>query len=151
MDSIKLTFNTPRLKKLSTIYIIEDNPIESSMLVDFLSKYPNLTIKEFTNGDACIKDVVMSKVIPDLIFLDYFLDSNVASSKDGLEILAKLKEVSPNSEFIMLTSVDNERIVELARKKGAMGYIVKGVSGYEKLDSLMRNNFAIEEAEEGSN
>ena len=37
MDSIKLEFNTPKLKKLRTIYIVEDNAMERNMLVDFLS------------------------------------------------------------------------------------------------------------------
>ena len=115
------------------------------MLIDFLSKYPNLKIKEFTNGDACIKDMVMSKSNPDLILLDYFLDSENASSKDGLEILEKMKEISPGSEIIMFTSVENERIFELARKKGAMGYIVKGAKGYEKLDQMLSIHFTTQE------
>ena len=144
MDSIKLEFNTPKLKKLRTIYIVEDNAMERNMLVDFLGNYPELKIKEFSNGDDCIKDIIVSKNSPDLILLDYFLDSNNPLSKDGLEILTKLKEISPNSEFIMFTSVDNERIIELARKKGAMAFLVKGTSGYELLDSIIRNNFSRE-------
>lgn len=148
MDPIKLTFNTPRLKKLNSVYVIEDNPVELDMIIDFLGKYPNLSVKGFFNGDACIKDVVVSKVFPDLILIDYFLDSNLAASKDGLEILAKLKEISPNSEIIMFTSVDNGRIVDLARKKGALSYIVKGESGYEKLDTVLKKNFILEEPPE---
>ena len=144
MDSIKLEFNTPKLKKLRTIYIVEDNEMERNMLVDFLGNYPELKIKEFTNGGDCIKDIIVSKNSPDLILLDYFLDSNNPLSKDGLEILTKLKEISPNTEFIMFTSVDNERIIELARKKGAMAFLVKGTSGYELLDSIIRNNFSRE-------
>lgn len=150
MDSIKLSFNIPKLKKLRTIYVIEDNAIERNMLIDFLGKYPDLNSKEFFNGDACIKDIIVSKISPDLILLDYFLDSEIASSKDGLEILTKLKEISPNSEIIMFTSVDNERIIELARKKGAMAFIVKGASGYEMLDSIIRNNFSRETTQESN-
>jgi response regulator of citrate/malate metabolism len=148
MDSIKLSFNTPKLKNLNSVFIIEDNPMESNMLIDYLSKYPNVVVKSFTSGDACIKEIVMSKISPDLILLDYFLDSTDASSKDGLEILAKLREITPYSEFIMLTSVDNERIIELARKKGAMGYIIKGISGYVKLDEMLKKIFALEPAPE---
>lgn len=144
MDSIKLSFNVPKLKKLNTVCIIEDSPLESNMLIDYLGKYSNLVVKTFLNGEDCIKDVIVSKISPDLILLDYFLDSVLASSKDGLEILTKLKEISPNSQIIMLTSVDNERIVELARKKGAIGYVTKGASSFEKLDSIIRNNFSIE-------
>jgi response regulator of citrate/malate metabolism len=119
--------------------------MERRMLIDFLGKYPHLQIKEFTNGDACIKDMVVSRSNPDLILLDYFLDSENPSSKDGLEILEKMKEISPNSEIIMFTSVENERIFELARKKGAMGYIVKGPKGYEKLDQMLSIHFTTQE------
>lgn len=143
MDSIKLSFNTPTLKKLRTIYVVEDNTIERNMLIDFLGKYPDLNIKGFPTGDACIKDIIVSKIFPDLILLDYFLDSNSPLSKDGLEVLTKLKEISPNSEFIMFTSVDNERIIELARKKGAMAFIVKGVSSFEMLDDILQKKFTI--------
>ena len=148
MDSIKLSFNTPKPKKLNTLYLIEDNALERNMLIDYLGKYPNLKIKEFHNGDDCIKDIVMSNISPDLILLDYFLDSNITTSKDGLEILSKLKEICPNSEIIMFTSVDNPRIIELARKKGAMSFIVKGTSSYEKLDAIIKNNFSLEATQE---
>ncbi len=144
MDSIKLSFTTPKPKKLSTVYIIEDNPMQNNMLIDFFEKYPNITTKGFLTGDACIKDMIVSKVIPDLILLDYFLDSNSPASKDGLEILEKIKEVSPYSEIVMLTSIDNQRIVELARKKGAMGYIVKGDSSFQELDNFLVKNFSFD-------
>jgi len=150
MDSIKLSFNSPKLKKLSSVYIIEDNPMESNMLIDYLGKYQNLAVKSFVNGDACIKDIVVSKNNPDLILLDYFLDSADASSKDGLEILTKLREITPYTEFIMLTSVDNERIIELSRKKGAMGYVVKGAAGYGKLDEMLQKTFSLETANEST-
>jgi response regulator of citrate/malate metabolism len=146
--SIRLSFNIPKPKKLNTVYIIEDNAAERSMLVDFFGKYPLLKVKEFINGDSCLKDMVISNSSPDLILLDYFLDSDIAASKDGLEILTKLKEISPNSEIIMFTAIENERIHELARKKGAMHYIVKGAGGYEKLDSILATNFIIDEAAE---
>ena len=115
------------------------------MLIDFFGKYPTLVVKGFSNGDACIKDVIVSKINPDLILLDYFLDSEIASNKDGLEILSKLKEITPYSEIIMLTSVDNERIITLARKKGAMGFVVKGRAGFAELDSILQKNFIIED------
>jgi hypothetical protein len=44
----------------------------------------------------------------------------------------------------MFTSIDNERIMELARKKGVIGYVIKGESSYEKLDSVLRSNFSLD-------
>ena len=44
----------------------------------------------------------------------------------------------------MLTSVDNERIIDLAKKKGAMAYVVKGEESFDKIDSIIQNHFTME-------
>lgn len=150
MDSIKLTFTPTQPKRLGTIFIVDDNPIELGMLVDYFDKYPGLTIKGFPTGDDCVKDIVLSGISPDMILIDYFLDSQVANSKDGLEILVKLKEISPNSAIIMHTGVENQRIIDLARKKGAYDYIVKGAAGYQKLDSIIEKEFVLNTPEDNS-
>ena len=134
---------TPRTKKLTSVFVVEDSSMEQNMLMDFLSRYPNIQTKAFVNGTDCVKDIVVSNFSPDLILIDYFLDSADASSKDGLEILSKLREISPNSDIIMLTSVDNPRIKELARKKGAMAYVVKGSDSYTELDAIIEKNFVL--------
>ena len=143
MNAIKLSFTPTPPKKLGTVFIVEDNPVERTMLVDFFGKYPSLKITEFATGDECVKEIVLSGIVPDIILLDYFLDSEVSLSKDGLEILTKLKEILPNTAIIMHTSVENPRIVELARKKGAFDYIVKGSSGYAKLESIIEKYFIL--------
>jgi len=144
MDNIKLAFNTPTPKKLKTICVVEDNPMEQTMIVDYFGKYKDLVIKAFSDGESCIKEIVKSNISPDLILLDYFLDSTVVTSKDGLEIMEKLKELSPNSNFIMLTSVENDRIKSLASKKGILGYIIKDKTSYDRLDSIIEGNFSVE-------
>jgi DNA-binding NarL/FixJ family response regulator len=137
--------NIMKSKKLETVFIVEDSEIERSMLKDHLSKYKNLKIKEYSSGSACVKDLIVGNAQePDLILMDYFLDSNVSTSKDGLESLAKLKEVCPGTNVIMLTSVDNKRIIELAKEKGALDYIVKGSTGFEDLDSVLKKHFTVE-------
>ena len=133
-------------KKLTSVFIVEDSAIERSMLTDHLSKYPNLEIKEFSSGDACIKELVLGNVEePDLIFMDYFLDTAIGGSKDGLEILSKLKEICPNTQVIMLTSVSNEKVKELAKQKGALDYVVKSAVSYQQLDSVLQKHFSLQE------
>ena len=133
-------------KKLTSVFIVEDSAIERSMLTDHLSKYPNLEIKEFSSGDSCLKELIIGSVQePDLIFMDYFLDSAIGSSKDGLEILSKLKELCPHTHVIMLTSVSNEKIMELAKQKGALDYVVKSAVSYQQLDSVLQKHFELQE------
>jgi response regulator RpfG family c-di-GMP phosphodiesterase len=131
------------MKKLEKIYIVEDSDIERSMLKDHLTKY-NLELKEYSSGTTCIKEIVLGTVDePDLVVMDYFLESTFGPSKDGLESLDKLKEVSPNTSVIMYTSVDNPRIKDLAKQKGALDYVVKGVTAFKELDSILEKHFSL--------
>lgn len=133
-------------KKLTSVFIVEDSAIERSMLTDHLSKYPNLEIKEFSSGDACLKELILGNVQePDLIFMDFFLDTAIGGSKDGLETLSKLQEICPNTKVIMLTSVSNERVKELAKQKGALDYVVKSAVSYQQLDSVLQKHFSLQE------
>jgi glutamate dehydrogenase (NAD(P)+) len=131
-------------KKLNTVFIVEDNAVQRSMLTDHLSKYPQLKVKEYSSGDACLKELISGNVAePELVLMDYFLESSFGASKDGLETLSKLKEIYPEMDVIMLTSVENEKIVDLAKKKGALDYVVKSAGSFDKLDSILKNHFAM--------
>jgi len=131
-------------KKLNSVFIVEDNAVQRSMLTDHLSKYSNLKVREFSSGDACLKELISGNVEePDLVLMDYFLDTSFGASKDGLETLTKLKEIYPDTDVIMLTSVENEKIVDLAKKKGALDYVVKNAGSFQKLDSILANHFSV--------
>ena len=131
-------------KSLSTLFIVEDNAVQRSMLTDHLSKYPNLAVKEFSSGDACLKALISGSVEePQLVLMDYFLDSSFGASKDGLETLTKLKEIYPETDVIMLTSVENEKIIDLAKKKGALDYVVKSAASFDQLDTLLKKYYTM--------
>ena len=131
-------------KKLNSVFIVEDNAVQRSMLSDHLSKYPKLKIREFSSGDSCLKELISGNVEePELVLMDYFLESSFGTSKDGLETLAKLKEIFPDTDVVMLTSVENQKIIDLAKKKGALDYIVKSAGSFQKLDSIINDNFDV--------
>jgi DNA-binding NarL/FixJ family response regulator len=132
------------MKKLEKVFIVEDSEIERSMLRDHLTKYPNLKITEYSSGTTCVKELILGTAEqPDLILMDYFLDSTFGPSKDGLESLSKIKEIYPETNVIMMTSVDNKRIIDLAKEKGALDYVVKGTSGFKTLDSILEKHFSL--------
>jgi DNA-binding NarL/FixJ family response regulator len=132
------------MKKLEKVFIVEDSEIERSMLRDHLTKYPNLKITEYSSGTTCVKELILGTAEePDLILMDYFLDSSFGPSKDGLESLSKIKEIYPETNVIMMTSVDNKRIIDLAKEKGALDYVVKGTSGFTTLDSILEKHFSL--------
>lgn len=131
-------------KNLKTIFIVEDSQMERSMLKDHLGKFATLQISEYSTGNACIKDLITGSVDePDLIVMDFFLDSSFGPSKDGMESLSKIKEVCPKTEVIMFTSVDNPKIIDLCKQKGALDYVVKGKEGFKSLELVLKKHFSL--------
>jgi len=131
-------------KKLRNLYIVEDTPAERTYLTDHMSKYPGIQVKGFFTGEACIKEIINNMALqPDLVLVDYYLDSSIGSKRDGLETLEKIKEICPAAEVVMITSVENPRIKELAKQKGALDYIVKGSESFKKLDTIIEEHFAL--------
>lgn len=132
-----------KLNKLKTVIIIEDSEMERTMLKDHLGKFSNLKLSEYPTGNACIKELTLGSIEePDLILMDYFLDSSFGPSNDGMESLTKIKEVFPNINVIMFTSVDNQKIIDLCKQKGALDFVVKGTTGFDDLDTVLKKHFS---------
>jgi DNA-binding NarL/FixJ family response regulator len=118
------------------------------MLADHLSKYPNLKIQDFSGGEYFLRALITGSIDePDVVLLDYFLDVSPGAAKDGLEILRKLKEISPEIKVIMVTSVDNPKIVDLAKKQGALDYVVKNAAGFNNLDAVLEKHSIVKRAQ----
>lgn len=129
-------------KKQQNVFIVDDNDIDRSMLLNHLEKYPNLKTQGFSNGEYCIRGLLLEQLEePDIVLMDYFLDFSTAVSKDGIEILKKLKEICPKVSVIMMTRVKNEKIIEYARKQGALDYVVKGFDALKELDTVLHKHF----------
>ena len=134
-------------EKVTVVYIVEDNEVERTMLRDHLMEFKNIDVKDFSNGEYVVKEIIVGNLEePNLILMDYFLDSKGGNSKDGLENLAKIKEVSPDTKVIMLSGVSNERIMKLAEQKGALDYIVKGTNAYKELDVALAHHFNLKKS-----
>ncbi|MBI4352521.1 MAG: response regulator [Candidatus Omnitrophica bacterium] len=63
----------------------------------------------------------LSEERPDVMILDVMMHG----WKEGLEYLPKIKERLPSVKVIMVTGVDDEESVRLAKSLGADGYVTK--------------------------
>lgn len=121
------------------IYVIEDDLMQRQMLVDHLSKMSHYTIREFGTGEECLKHMASSTEKPGIVFLDYYLNSVVPDAKDGLDILTELKNVSPHTDVVMLSSQDKISVAVDVMKYGAFDYIVKGESAFYRAEKAVYN------------
>ena len=131
------------MKKLKSIYVVEDDSAARTMMLDFLGQYKDITVKGFMTGEACIGEIIFTKKLPDLILMDYYLEGSLVAKYQGLETLEKIKEICPDTRIIMFTSVERENIIELAKEKGASDYIIKGPKGFDELKRIIENSYEL--------
>lgn len=126
------------------IFLVDDNELYlKSLEIQFLEN-AGLTIKTFLSGEACFQDISLK---PDIIVLDYFLNSINKNAMDGLKTLVLIKAVSPGTHVIMLSAFEGAEVAVNCMKHGAFDYIVKNANTFLKLKESIKKNFSINSKE----
>ena len=85
-----------------TIFIVDDEPLLSEMLTDYLKgQYENFNIVSFPTGEACLQSLDKQ---PDAVVLDFHLNSKEKDAANGIDILRELKKQNHDLPVIMLSS-----------------------------------------------
>jgi DNA-binding NtrC family response regulator len=137
-------------KKL--IIMVEDNTIFAETVKSGLENELGFTVKHFTTGEEMLTYLTNNPATqPEIFIQDYYLDSIVATAKNGGEILQELvqrykqKKMIEDLRVIMLTSSDEiRRAIELL-KKGATDYILKDEVFFDNLKKTILNVLKMKE------
>ncbi len=93
-------------------------------VVDFLSHF--LTRLGFETVKAtCGKEAIerFAEHVPEWVFLDMKMPD-----MNGIDVLKRLKEISPGLKALMITGRDDDSAKESARELGVLDYIIKPLS-----------------------
>ncbi|GAB1451023.1 hypothetical protein MASR2M47_10790 [Draconibacterium sp.] len=107
------------------IFIIEESTIYKDLIVGYLRSNKFTNIKEFKNGDDCLKQLNLN---PDIIILDYSIEGI-----SGLELMKKIKGTHPSIDFIFLSGQNDVEIAVSILKLGASDYVVKNDKAPKRL------------------
>lgn len=88
-------------------------------------------VGEAGDGESAVTEA--GALQPEVILLDLSMPK-----MDGLEALPKIKVASPDSNVIILTGFDLERINKEAIELGALGCIRKGMGPIELMDEMVK-------------
>lgn len=124
------------MRQVKTIFIVDDDPMQASMLQDYLSKYSTFEFHVFNNGEECLNNLSKD---PQVIFLDYNFDMAGKNVMDGLDILREIKEKKPETEVVMLSGQDRIEVAVNTMKYGAFDYIVKSESAFHRAENVIFN------------
>jgi two-component system nitrate/nitrite response regulator NarL len=111
------------------IAVIDDHPLYREGTVQVLTSADGIEVmgEGATAADAL---KIAREHLPDIILLDLGIPGG------GIEAAANIARVCPCARIIMLTASENEQDVTSALQAGAWGYILKGSSGAEVVETV---------------
>ena len=124
--NIDATGNAPNSIRIA---VIDDHPLFREGTVVVLTNANGI---EVVGDGATASDAlkIARERIPDVILLDLRL------SGCGVEAVASIARTCPNVRTIILTASEDEQDVTSALQAGARGYMLKGSSGHEVVETV---------------
>ena len=110
-------------KSHNHVFIIEDSKIINSLMTQSFSSEEGTEVSSFYDGESALK--VFESTHPNLVFLDYYLDSENKQNMNGEEVFSKLKKIWPDTRVVLLTGLDKKSKLDKVLKCGFDGYINK--------------------------
>jgi two-component system OmpR family response regulator len=120
------------------IFVVEDDLLFQKSLEHHLLHALNSNVKItcFDTGEECLNHISQK---PQIVILDYMLDSKVPDAINGAEVLCRIKEKLPETQVIMLSAHDRIQVAVETIKYGAYDYIIKNESAFLKTQSIVKN------------
>lgn len=115
-----------------TVLIVDDHQLVREGVRTFLQKQSDITVVgEAASGQDGLR--LADELAPDVVLMDL-----VMPGMDGVETTRQLKQISPSSQVIVLTSFDDDQHIFPAIRAGALSYILKDVSTGELADTVRK-------------
>lgn len=114
-----------------SLLIAEDHEIVRNGLIRLLRDSEIEIIGEASNGDEAVEETL--KHSPDVVLMDIRMKGT-----DGLQALEQIREKSPNTRVVMLSTYDNPTYVARSAALGADEYLLKGSSREQLIDGIQR-------------
>lgn len=126
------------------IFLVDDDMIYLKLLeIEFL-QHADFTIESFATGELCIENL---KHAPDIIILDYYLDSIDKRAMNGIEVLDKIKNYNPDIPVVMLSSDDKIDVAISCMDHKAFDYVVKNESAFIRMQMIISTIFRTKKME----
>jgi len=115
-----------------TVLIADDHPVVRQGLRTFLDLHEGVSVVgEAATGAEAV--AMVEELLPDVVLMDL-----VMPDLDGIEAARRIRDLSPTTKVIVLTSYAEDEKIFPAIKAGAAGYLLKDVEPDEIADGIRR-------------
>lgn len=115
-----------------SLLITDDHALVRQGTRAFLELQPDLTVLgEANSGEEAVR--MAEELAPDVVLMDL-----VMPGIGGVEATRKVKQVSPHSQIIVLTSYHEDEYIFPALRAGALSYVLKDIGPDELADTVRK-------------
>lgn len=115
-----------------TVMIVDDHEMVRQGASSYLEAQPDITvIAQAGTGGEAVK--LAQELVPDVVLMDL-----VMPGMDGIEATRKVKDISPRTQIIILTSFHQDEYIFPALQAGAISYLLKDVKASELAEAIRR-------------
>jgi NarL family two-component system response regulator LiaR len=113
-----------------TVMIVDDHEMVRRGASSYLEAQPDISlVAQAGSGEEAVK--LAQEFIPDVVLMDL-----VMPGMDGVEATRRVKNISPRTQIVILTSFHQDEFVFPALQAGAISYLLKDVKATELLDAI---------------
>jgi DNA-binding NarL/FixJ family response regulator len=104
---------------LLKVALVEDKPDVRESWLRLIQSFSDFScVCVCTSAEEALREIPV--IEPDVVLMDIFLPR-----MSGIECTARLKELVPDAQIVILTAVDDDELVFMALEAGADGYLLK--------------------------
>jgi NarL family two-component system response regulator LiaR len=115
-----------------TVMIVDDHEMVRQGASGYLAAQPDITVvAEAESGEEAVR--LAGEHVPDVALMDL-----VMPGMDGVEATRRVKDASPRTQIIVLTSYHQDEHIFPALQAGAISYLLKDVKAKELVEAIHR-------------
>lgn len=115
-----------------TILIADDHIVVRHGVRAFLETQPGFrVVAEAANGKKAVQ--LAAEYVPDVVLLDLNMPE-----LDGIEATRQIRQVSPHTQVVVLTSYHADEYIFPALRAGAISYVLKDIPMHELAQAIQR-------------
>jgi len=119
-------------KEAISVMIVDDHEMVRRGACSYLEAQPDISVvAQAGSGEEAIR--LAREFVPDVVLMDL-----VMPGMDGVDTTRKVKDVSPRSQIIILTSFHQDEYIFPALQAGAISYLLKDVKATELVEAIRR-------------
>lgn len=126
-------------KSKINLFLVDDDALFLKALeIEFLD-HANFNVKGYNSGESCLNHLDEN---PDVIILDYHMDSVNKSAMNGIEVMDKIKVLNPDIPIVILSSQQNIEVAIDCMQHRAFDYVVKSETAFKQLQIILTHIFS---------